>query len=471
MNARILRGPILNPRPDGGVTFLPDGALVAGPQGRIAWVGDWPALAPQLGARDVPVTRSAGIITPPFLDAHTHIPQHPIRGRFTEGVGDDPVGGRLLAGLQRNVFPAESRCADAEYAAHVTRAFHEDALSQGVVGGSAYMTVHPSAARAALALLPPVWSVGLVLMNQNCPAYLRTDEASLESEVSALAADFGRRLVLTDRFAVSVDSALRRRGAALAGRLGLRMQTHLNEQRAEKALVEKVLYPGYASYTDVYRRDGLLDHAPILAHCLRMAPAEWDTLRRHDAAIAHCPTSNTLIGSGILPLDTVRALGLPYALCTDVGASPTTSVLCEMAQFLKVHAGRSALATPQEALFRATLAPARILGLDREIGSFEVGKPLSFVEIEADTSRLQGRPVDAVILESLLGTSAEALEAYAAMHRSALDRLEEAGLEHGSDLEGLTQDVHETALRTERKVLSVTLAGKTVWQRAGRATR
>jgi guanine deaminase len=470
MNAQIIRGPVLNPHSDGAVTFLPDGALMADSEGRIAWMGAWSDLASPLGAPGIPVTRSAGIITPPFLDAHTHIPQHPIRGRFTEGIGDNPVGGRLLAGLQRNVFPREARCADEEHAAQVVRAFHADAVSHGVVGGSAYMTVHVPAVRAALEILPPTWLVGLVLMNQNCPHYLRTDVASLESDVSALARDYGRRLVLTDRFAVSVNSDLRRQAAALAGRLGLRMQTHLGEQWAEKALVEKALYPGYASYTDVYRRDGLLDHAPLLAHCIRLTGGEWDILRQKDVAIAHCPTSNTLIGSGIMPLATAHAWQIPYALCTDVGASPTTSLLCEMAQFLKVHAGRSPEATPQEALYRATLAPARILGLDQELGSFEVGKPLSFVEIAGDTSHLRGEGADVVILEGLLDTPAGALSAYAARNKTALDRLEETGLQQGLDLEGLTRDVEETARRLDQKVLSVTLAGKTVWRRETRHT-
>src|SRR5262249_31692515 len=156
------------------------------------------------------------------------------------------------------------------------------------------------------------------------------------------------------------------------------MQTHVNEQLAEKAWIES-LYPDAASYMDVYRRDGLLERAGILAHCIRMRSKEFDMVAAaipSGAAIAHCPVSNTLLGSGIMPLDEVAARGIPYALCTDVAASPTTSLLCEMLQFLRVHAGRSALATPQEGLFRATLAPATILGLADRLGSFEPGKDL-----------------------------------------------------------------------------------------------
>src|SRR5206468_2977220 len=130
----------------------------------------------------------------------------------------------------------------------------------------AYMTVHTPATRDALELLGPEWHVGLVLMQRFCPTYLRTDEANLDDDVASLASDFGTRLIVTDRFAGAVDSPLRRRGVELARRHGLRMQTHLNEQRTEKAWIEQ-LYPDAASYTDVYRRDGLLERAPILAHC------------------------------------------------------------------------------------------------------------------------------------------------------------------------------------------------------------
>src|SRR2546423_10254370 len=115
-----------------------------------------------------------------------------------------------------------------------------------------------------------------------------------------------------------------------------------------------------------------------------MSDAEWALVARSESVVAHCPTSNTLLCSGVMPLDQLRKHGIEYAICTDVGASPTTSILAEMAQFLKVHAGRSDRATPAEALYRATLAPAKILGLQEQVGSLEVGKPMSFIEVACD---------------------------------------------------------------------------------------
>ncbi len=456
----LFRGPILNPQPNGTVDYYPDGVLVAD-AGKIVWVGamnDLPAAFAGL-----PVWRSEGVLLPPFLDLHTHFPQHPIRGCFTHNIEGDPDEGRLLAGLRRNVFPVEARCADGEYTERLVAAFARDTLSHGVVGGAAYGTVHAAAAGAALRLLPDLWSVGLVLMNANCPEYLRTQEEALGRDIAILAQAHGTRLIVTDRFAVSVTTPLRKQAAAHARAHGLRMQTHLNEQRAEKALVEQVLYPEYESYTDVYRRDGLLERQPIVAHCIQMTPPEWRMLTDAGAAIAHCPTSNTLLGSGVMPLDDLPA-ATPYAICTDVGASPTCSMLCEMAQFLKVHAGASGRATPEEALYRATLAPAQILGVADRIGTFAPGMPLSFIDVAlpVETALPPPRTASEAILTLLGRTAACGREPEVTQ---AMERLRRDGLPHGKPLTHLTEDVHQTARRLNDSVLRVVLDGRPRWQR------
>ncbi|HEX8911423.1 MAG TPA: amidohydrolase family protein [Humisphaera sp.] len=401
--SQLVRGPLLVPRPGGHVDYYPDGVLAADPVGTLLYAGSWSGLACQLGDDRPPVRRAAGVMLPPLLDVHTHVPQHPIRGRFVEGVPDDAPGGKLLAGLQRNVFPAEAKCGDPAHAEAVARAFAADTLGHGVVGGMAYMTVSAAATEAALGVLPETWSVGMVLMDQNCPAYLRTDGPAVEADHDRLAGRFGRRVVVTDRFAVAVGTPLRHRAVAVAARLGLRTQTHLNEQVAEKAFVERELYPQYDSYTDVYRRDGLLDHACVLAHCVHMRPDEWGIVRDSGSAIAHCPTSNLHLGSGVMDLDEVLARGISYAVATDVGASPTVSLLAEVGRFLQVHAGRSTRATLTEGLYRVTLGAADLLGLDRTLGRLEAGRPMSFIEVatRAPDARLADEAILGLIPENL----------------------------------------------------------------------
>jgi guanine deaminase len=395
---QIIRGPLLIPREGGRVDYFADGALAADGRGVLRFAGDWAELQHQIdggamavkppprpspgvpGEGEIAWRNSEGVMLPPLLDVHIHVPQHPIRGRFAEGVSENDPGGRLLAGLKRNVFPAEARCDDRDYTRQVVREFLADTLSHGVVGGAAYMTVSAAATEIALEILPESWSVGLVLMNQNCPEYLRTDEINLERDITRLAGRFGRRLIVTDRFAVSVDTPLRRRASELAAQFGLRTQTHLNEQVAEKNLVEKTLYPRAASYTAVYREDGLLDHDCILAHCIHMTADEWKIVAETGSVVAHCPTSNLMLGSGVMPLASLMEHRIPFALATDVGASPTVSMLAEMGRFVQVQSGGSAT----EALFRSTLAPAEILGLKKHFGLLEPGRPMSFIEVQAD---------------------------------------------------------------------------------------
>src|SRR5438309_855353 len=109
MPDQILRATILNPRPDRSVELLRDGVIHADFTGRIAYIGEWDDLAPCLGS-SANVNRARGILIPPLLDAHIHIPQHPIRGDFLKDVKPNAPEGALLAGLNRNVFPAEAKC-------------------------------------------------------------------------------------------------------------------------------------------------------------------------------------------------------------------------------------------------------------------------------------------------------------------------------------------------------------------------
>jgi len=195
-----------------------------------------------------------------------------------------------------------------------------------------------------------------------------------------------------------------------------------------------------------------------MAHCIHVTDAELDILATRQAVVAHCPVSTTLLGSGIMPLDRMVAHGLDYALCTDVGASPTTSLLNEMAQFLKVHAGRYSHATPSEALFRTTLAASRMLGLSDHFGDLSIGKPASFVEIQCDPQRLMRcTTADAVIADAILEMPA----APSAALCESLDELGTGTADHGPMLERLEDDITATANKLHRKVLRVTINGAT----------
>lgn len=376
-----LRGQLLLPTapedavfPDTPFRWVADAAVLTDARGILRYAG------PVEGSPVPPDSlTSAGLMLPPLIDCHLHISQFPIRGRFLEGLPPMPPGAGLLQGLARNVYPAEARCADVESAAEVTRAFLADTRAHGTLGGVAYMTSHPVAARAALQLLPDTWRVGLVLMNQNCPNALSITPGEAKVALEGLHRDFGNRLVVTDRFAVACTSSLRKMAAEFALKHGLDTQTHLAEQSAEVDTVRQ-LYPQHPTYTHVYDADGLLEPGCIVAHCIHLTEAEWHLLSQRRARVAHCPVSNTALGSGRLDLAALRASGLPWALCTDIGASPTTSLLHEVRHFVAVHAdspGRDS-ATPSVGLWHATVAARHVGRIP--IGGLYVDHPFAAIE-------------------------------------------------------------------------------------------
>jgi hypothetical protein len=138
-----------------------------------------------------------------------------------------------------------------------------------------------------------------------------------------------------------------------------------------------------------------------------------------------------------------------------------------MAQFLMVHAaaGDAArrLATPSEALYRVTVAPARILGLEARFGGLAPGKPLTFLEI--DTEGATYTDAETAIRHGLLALSENDLDLSAVS--PVLQMLAREGLPWGAELTLVTDDVQRRAHRLENKVLRVTQEGQTVWERSG----
>lgn len=383
-----LRGPLLLPHPslDDTFTYTPDALLTTDSLGLLTFAGEYDHRPARLASI---TPEPVSLLIPPLLDCHIHIPQHPIRGRFLEGVRLDLETGSLLQGLEHNVYPAEGRCADLEYSLDCSRQFLAETRSQGTLGGVAYMTTHPVAVRAALQTLPPTWRVGLVLMDQNCPPALSITPSEASVALDTLAREFGSRLLVTDRFAVACSSHLRQAGVALARKHGLETQTHLAEQLAELQTIAR-LYPDAPHYTAIYDRDGLLSPGCIAAHCIHLSHPEWQLLAARKTRVAHCPVSNTLLGSGTMPLDQVYAHHIDYALCTDVGASPTTSLLAEAAHFLSVHEGRSDRATPSAALWRATVGARRVGKI--AIGGLTLGEPFAAIELRLPPSPAPSYP-------------------------------------------------------------------------------
>ena len=181
------------------------------------------------------------------------------------------------------------------------------------------------------------------------------------------------RLALAPCSPFSVSPDLMRASADLARRHGVRLHTHLAETRDEDAYC---LSRFGKRPLDLLEDVGWLEGDTWLAHGIFFNRGEVKRLGRAGVGIAHCPSSNMRLGSGVAPVPALRRAGCPVGLGVDGSASNDSShMLAEVRQALllqRVRYGAGALAVG-EALRMATVEGARCLGRD-DIGTLEAGK-------------------------------------------------------------------------------------------------
>jgi len=391
---RAIRGEIVHflaDPADAGAAALahfPDGLLLVR-DGRIETAGPAAELLPQLAA-GTPVEDLRGkLILPGFVDTHVHYAQTDMIASYGE---------QLLAWLERYTFPTEARFADPAYAGEVAGFFCDELLRNGTTTAMAFATVHPgsvdalfSAAQARRMRL----IAGKVLMDRNCPDYLRdtADQGYLDSaELIHRWHGVDRlRYAVTPRFApTSTPEQM-----ALAGRLyaehpGVYLQSHVAENQGEVAWVAQ-LYPEARSYLDVYDRYGQLGERSVYAHCIWLDDDDRARMAATGAAASFCPTSNLFLGSGLFDLDRAHELGMRVGIGTDVGGGTSFSMLKTLGEAYKVLQLRGSSLAAERAFYLATLGGARSLYLEGEIGNFLPGKEADFVVLDPAASPLLAR--------------------------------------------------------------------------------
>jgi len=140
------------------------------------------------------------------------------------------------------------------------------------------------------------------------------------------------------------------------------------------------LFAQAADYTDVYAQYGLLGPKTVLGHCIHLSDREREAIAAAGAGVAHCPTANLFLRSGILPLDKFRAAGIHIGLGSDVAAGPELNLWRVMRGAMEAQIARSfyepnvPVPSPADALHLATQGAAEALGKGRIIGSFDIGK-------------------------------------------------------------------------------------------------
>jgi guanine deaminase len=325
-----------------------------------------------------------GVLVPGFVDTHVHFPQ-------IRAIGG--LGMPLLEWLEKRALPEESKLGERTYAEDVAREFVDGLTAAGtttaLVFGAHFApamdALFGQAERSGLNI-----TAGLVLSDRLLRQdLLRTPRSGLVDSRNLIRRWHGRgrlRYAVTPRFSLSTSDAMLDVCAQLMGD-GIWFTSHINEHPAEVDAVAG-LFPDSRHYLDSYHRHGLVTRRSVFAHSVHATDAELDLMGGLGAWVAHCPTSNAALGSGMFPLRRHVEHGVGVALGSDVGAGTGLFLPKEALQayFLQQLLGADGVAlSVAHLLYLATRAGARALGLDHRVGDFTPGKDFDAVWLRPRT--------------------------------------------------------------------------------------
>lgn len=377
-----------------GVSYINDkdfGSIVFIREGSSDPKQDAMEFDPSVSIQDIRVVDFADnsgqkFIFPGFIDTHIHSSQYPNCGIFGNST--------LLDWLETYTFPLEASLSDLDIAGKVYSKVIERTLKSGTTTAVYYTTIDTESAKLMGTLCSKYGQralVGKVCMDQNGPEYyIEGTKESLkacEDMVSFFENDLNDDIILpilTPRFAPTCSKELLQRLGSFASQKSLHIQTHLSENVAEISWV-KTLFPESSSYTDVYYKAGLLTDKTVLAHCIHLSEDEAELIRKTGSGVSHCPISNSSLTSGECRVRWLLDKEISIGLGSDVSGGYSPNIL-NAARHAHLTSRHLAMKCPSDAekdktklsvaecLYLGTMGGAKVLNLQDQIGSFEVGK-------------------------------------------------------------------------------------------------
>lgn len=346
--------------------------------GRIAGLGE------KVLTADIVLDAAGCAVLPGFVQTHIHLCQTLFRG-----AADDLS---LLDWLKKRVWPMEA----AHNAASI-RASANLAVAELIKGGTTcaltmetvnhteevFKVVEETGFRAI---------VGKCMMDKGAevPAQLHEQtEASIAESLRLLQSWNGKadgriRYCFAPRFALSCTKELLERVGGLAREHNVMIHTHASENRNECAIVENETGYRNVSYLDSV---GISGKHVVLAHCVHLDASEFENLCTTGTNVAHCPSSNLKLGSGIAEIAKMLDDGISVSLGADGAACNNRldmfTEMRTMALLQKALHGPEVMPAIQT-LRLATMGGAKALGLSGEIGSLEAGKRADVIVVDAD---------------------------------------------------------------------------------------
>ena len=334
---------------------------------------------------DIIIDAAGCAVLPGFVQTHIHLCQTLFRG-----TADDLS---LLDWLKKRVWPMEA----AQTAVSI-KASAELGIAELIKGGTTCALTmetvnHTDEVLKAVAESGFRATAGKCMMDKgdDVPGALHEDTAaSIAESLRLLEAWHGKaggriRYCFAPRFALSCTRELLARVGQLAKERGVMVHTHASENTNECALVEAETGLRNVAYLDSLGLSG--DHV-VLAHCVHLDAAEFETLAETRTNVAHCPSSNLKLGSGIAEISRMLERGISVSLGADGAAcNNRLDMFTEMRSMALLQ---KALHGPQviparQALHMATLAGAMALGLQDQVGSLAPGKRADVIVVKLDS--------------------------------------------------------------------------------------
>ena len=394
MNSIALRGtifylrddPFLNP-PDTCAVHESDGIVLI-ENGKISVVGAAREILPLIPEHTLVRHYPQSILIPGFVDAHIHYPQVEIIGSY---------GTQLLEWLNKYTFPTEAKFNDAEHARRIAEFFIRELQRNGTTAASVFCTSAPGSVDAVFQVAQQenmLIQAGKMMMDCHAPDTILDSAQSSYDDSKALIERWHKRgrcmYTVTPRFALTSSSEqLEMAGALMREYSDVRLQSHISENQAEVARALD-LYPERKSYTDIYEHYGLLDERAIYGHGIHLSEDELCRFHETGARIAHCPTSNFFIGSGLFDIARTKAETRPVTvgLGTDVGGGTSFSLLQTMSEAYKMAQLRGISVTAVQLFYLATLGSAQALGIADRVGTLQVGYAADVVVLDPQATPL-----------------------------------------------------------------------------------
>jgi len=346
--------------------------------GNIAAILPTPEAHAQFSANST-VTLGEHALIPGLINLHTHAAMNLMRG-----LADDLP---LMEWLQQHIWPAEHRHVSTQFVHDGTLLACAEMLRGGITCFNDMYFFPDAAANAALQSGMRA-TIGLIALD--FPTPYASDADTYLYKGLAIRDQFSPEPLLSFSLAphapYTVSDKTLSKVLTYAEQLDLPIHIHLHETDAE---IQQSLKQHHLRPLQRLENLGLLAPNLIAVHAVHLKPGEMETLARQGCHIAHCPTSNLKLASGIAPVSAMMEQGINVGLGSDGAASNNRLDMFQemrMAALLaKGVSGKADCLSAFEALQMATLNGARALGLEHRTGSLEPGKAADIAAIRLDS--------------------------------------------------------------------------------------